>query len=295
MNEKTIDDAMKTVRDSGCMTVLPAKVTGVALAPKEEVVKFVDSLKSAAESDLVTSLGLLFAYDGFDPSGCRALFLGIAKSKGRDPVKDAVALIAFFAKRGPSILRKGIAGSQEDAKRPILELISTYGIVEKVPSGENKKEILTVPRIIAAFPHESYLMFNRLSPSFITVPGWLTNLSFGSAASLIPESAESDVIFEAYLNWAVEFDKVVNEKVRAHQGVRFDPIASRRNARRWGLVARKSKIVPEDVRQRLCNSLRVTEKITDELTELYTKAKRRGIEVEDLLEETIRKASSSER
>lgn len=281
-------EILQQMKELSATSVCPAGYDEPGLKVSEKVAK--DLVLRITESFISPQLKEyleLFHYDGFDPKVTRDLFFSRGLSIPHNPkeiVEDLKMILSYYATRGVSILRKGVSASKEDAKVVVISLVQQYAIVEKIPNNASKENILTVGRISAAFPKETYVTFREAFPpsgAAVRIPKCI---QFPAFASLIPTDPKYDAFFEDFVDWLVEFDRTINVKVRAAKKERFDPLESRKRALNIAKTARSSEYVHPDAKASIVNAVPYV--VSERSQQLVTEAAKKGISVLDLLIET---------
>jgi hypothetical protein len=194
----------------------------------------------------------LLTFKGFNAKAVVETLKKSAFKAGRTPQlfkEDMIYLISYFLRRGASINRNGEARSKDDAAAAkVRELKAIYRIQENVPSGASPS-IITMARIMNSFPEVvgnryALRMAEPIGPQGI-VPRCIM---FAGGAALIPTLTEFDFLFEAFLNWSVQFSRIINRKVRDLKKEKFDTVAAKDEARGWADIARAGGMLSDESR-----------------------------------------------
>jgi hypothetical protein len=198
--------------------------------------------------DLAASLGDLFQYQGYNPREFIKTLKAIAKSKSRTLKEfngDMLAACVFYVTRGTRIGGdKQMGRTSEAGKLRMKELVDTYKIEWKKNIGkEGTKETVTIARIAGCFPHWCAQLMAKIGRLVGTPPsGFPQTYCFAGAPAIIPK--DNTTFFDQWLEWAKDFDRVVN-------GANANPT----NVRNYALITFNSDYVPESKRKQWFASL----------------------------------------
>lgn len=169
-----------------------------------DIIKIIRNLQIKGD---VLAIANKFAYNGYTPDN---LFI-ILRTK--EPVaeillSDIMILLAVGMTRGTNI-KNILARSQPDARDQLKALIVKYSIQQNV--GDSKdRNVVTIARIMSTFPH---LCYEMAALGVIRDPVGdkclcPNTLRFSSAPSIIT----LDTNYQLWLEWAIHFDAIINQK-----------------------------------------------------------------------------------
>jgi len=183
---------------------------------------------SDAEFNIVNMVAEMdaFAYTGYDPRIISAVLLEYANRDMNVLKRDMSVIITFYLTRGARIKRGRILDTMSERGRELItSLREKYKIKDgiheiKAATGLGQKTV-TIPRIIGCFAHiipgiirrmDEHTAANNLPPIRIVGehPNFPRALSFPSAVALIPQAAEFDKLYRAWLIWADRFTTVIH-------------------------------------------------------------------------------------
>jgi len=148
----------------------------------------------------------VFIYQGFDQESFCKHLMDIEPNK--DLFLDNMKAIVFFSNlRGPN-LEKQLKKTSVNGKKQLEILINKYSIVNTIADSKDPK-VVTAGRILTLFPH---LSMNLCDKGYGRDPtngkGSLAKkFRFMQAPSII-----DDRVYNDWLKWAIECDKVINPK-----------------------------------------------------------------------------------
>ena len=190
----------------------------------------------------------LFAYMGFDPKHTLKKLAEKATNQkfSKERFKqDMMRILTFYVSRGTRLYTEKVRGkTREEAKDILRDLASAYNVQDKQPKS---RDDITVARIVAVFPHiVAELMNNETIGRVVgnAPAGFFRCLCFPSAPSIIPRLPAYEPVYESWLVWAKEFDKVINQKN-----------ADIKKVEQYGEITWKSNYLTNDERVRIMSRL----------------------------------------
>lgn len=193
------------------------------IQPNWDIKAFVNAKTMAAAVDS-TFFKAQVAYVGYSPAAtvnmmkARAIKANISKQEMMDNVDFA---IGWVTNRGTKITPRAVQRTSATTKATLGMIIKRYQIQ---PTGEGKTygpDVLTFARIaltFASFTAVAQFISGRdpvgeRSPIDVALP---LCFRFSGAPSLFPKNSD---YFPQYIQWAVAFDKIINEKTKKYTPV----------------------------------------------------------------------------
>lgn len=164
----------------------------------------------------IGELATIFQYMGFDPRIIIGIMSNRAKTNSRDLNTDVISCTTLFLARGTKIATKLQAKTSAKGVTMIQQLVQVYQIQETKKgnsASSYKPDTLTLGRIAAAFAPVTCLALDtgKIPRIVGEKPEKLPlGLAWSGGASMIPRQETYNDTYEAWINWALSFDKVVN-------------------------------------------------------------------------------------
>lgn len=187
---------------------------------------------------------LLFAFQGFDAAKCFATLQGLKTTEGFDFF--LMGVLVYAATRGTKIMNGTKAYEKSDpvAKAQLNKWQVTFGLkgdASKAGPGD-----LTIGRIVSLMPHLMLAVqgkFGRTITPNTKIPlAW----QFPGAAALFPRDSPYDESFEDWLEWAISYDRVINQPTKEFPDRKPNP----ENVKKFASFARNGTWVDEQVRKK---------------------------------------------
>jgi len=174
---------------------------------------------------------LIFAYQGFDPLVVMSKLYACweaSDEKDHSFTSDVCSMVTLFMSRGTSL--KKIKGRISKAGKDVVEALTRkYKITNRATEGGIMNDTITLSRVCACYPQVAVKVV--LADAHRDIAPHVESAKcthWTQFPSVIPRAQEWDAIYELWLEWAEEADKVLNgEKMDADRVDRFGRIARR--------------------------------------------------------------------
>jgi hypothetical protein len=218
----------------------------IASVTEREVDEFLKATnEEVLDLDFWAAVAETFRYQGFDPRHIMKLLILKEKDK-RAFARDMKTIIVWVETRGTRISKeKVIKRTTAEGQDVIRRLQAKYNIRDEVP---DSLDTVTLPRVVACFPQlvaRTRMTFGYVRQIEDSPTGLPRFLCFPGAAALMSDTSTlGKSTFDLWIQWAVNFDMVINPRAHNVQKVR-----------QYAEIVRNSSVIPRNKRDEILNDL----------------------------------------